>query len=87
MSGDNPSGEHVGLARLDERIARATEIRNREANEVGMQDQSRKRLLARMAGNIAGGVEANPATLGLSAEEVAIRAVEIARVILERLEL
>jgi hypothetical protein len=55
--------------------------------EVGIQAQQRARLLARMAGNIAGGIEANAACYDIDEERTADRAVRIAESIAKRLGL
>lgn len=55
--------------------------------ELGIHEQQRARLLARMAGNIAGGIEANPEFERMTITEVAERAVGIADVIAGRLGL
>jgi hypothetical protein len=80
ISGDDPGGVEI-LAHL------ANERREREAREVGAQEQTRKRLLARMAGNIACGIESGATFEEASAAEVADRAVAIAEAILDRLAL
>ena len=86
MSGDN-NGRCIDGQSLDREIRENHERREREAREVGAQEQTRNRLLARMAGNIAGGIEANPATHGLSVDDVADRAEKVARALLVRFRL
>lgn len=53
----------------------------------GNQDTSRKRLIARMAGNIACGVVSNPSESTASAEAIAEVSVSIAEEILKKIGL